>query len=348
MLSQAKKLAVLFAAGVVAVGVAGLVWAVTTSSSEAQQGAMFNCPQPDKWAIAVWDGDDGTDAEQALATCGEGAVAVAYGIDPNTQGWLRYFAGRPDISNLITLDEMQGVMALGSASAASTPTASATLTPTPSPVPTPSPTPTLSPTPSPTGDGGPPTAFLETFHAALDMSMEVEGLEMDLATEGDFEAPASCSCDISASMAGIPLLEEHVIVIGNNAWVDTGDGWRETTTSDLEVAEALSMCPACPSFWEECALEPPPGPGEHETKNNVPAIHYTGAESCETFLGLVWIPEELPIETCDLWLAEDGYWPVCLEMELSQTPGEVYEWSSIPISIDITRVNDPTIQVNAP
>jgi hypothetical protein len=336
MLSQAKKLVVLLVASVVAVGLVDLVWAVTTTSSEAQQGAMFNCPQPDKWAIAVWDGDDGTDAEQALATCGEGTVAVAYGIDPNTQDWLRYFAGRPDISNLITLDEMQGVMALGSASAAPTPTASATSTPT------------SSPTPTPTGDGGPPTAFLETFHAALDMSMEVEGLEMDLATEGDFEAPASCSCDISASMAGIPLLEERVIVIGNNAWVDTGDGWRETTTSDLEVAEALSMCPAYPSFWEEWALEPPPVPGEHETKNNVPAIHYTEAESCETFLGLVWIPEELAIETCDLWLAEDGYWPVCLEMELSQTPGEVYEWSSVPISIDITRVNDPSIQVNAP
>jgi len=129
-------------------GLVGLVWGVTTSSSEAQQGAMFNCPQPDKWAIAVWDGDDGTGAEQALATCGEGAVAVAYGIDPNTQNWLRYFAGRPDISNLITLDEMQGVMALGSAGAPPTPTASATLTPTPSPTPTRTPTPTPTPTPT--------------------------------------------------------------------------------------------------------------------------------------------------------------------------------------------------------
>ena len=171
---------------------------------------------------------------------------------------------------------------------------------------------------------------------------------MALATEGDFEAPASCSCDISASMAGIPLLEQHVIVIGNEAWVYTGDGWRETTTSDLEVVEALLMCPACPSFWEVYSLEPPPGPGEHETKNDVPAIHYTGTESCATFLGLIWIPEELAIETCDLWLAEDDYWLVSLETEVSQTPGEVYEWSSIPISINITRVNDPTIQVNAP
>lgn len=343
----ARKLTVLLVAGVVAVGLVDLIWVVGMASTEAQQSAMRNCPQPGKWAIAVWDGHDGSDAEQAFVTCGQGAVAVAYSIDPDTQEWLRWFAGRPEISNLTAVNNMQAMLALGAAGAV-VPIPTLTLTPGVTPTPTPTPTAAPSPTPSLTGDGGPPTAFLETFHAALAMSMEVDGLRMALATEGDFGAPASCSCDISASMAGIPLLEQHVIVIGNNAWVDTGDGWRETTTSDLEVAEALSMCPACPSFWEECALEPPPGPGEHETRNDVPAIHYTGAESCETFLGLVWIPEELAIETCDLWLAEDGYWPVCLEMELSQTPGEVYEWSSIPISIDITRVNDPSIQVNAP
>ncbi|UCH87068.1 MAG: hypothetical protein JSU97_01315, partial [Dehalococcoidia bacterium] len=74
MLSQARKLAVLFVVGVVAIGVVDLVWAAATSPSEAQQGTMHNCPQPGKWAITVWDGDDGTDAEQALVTCGEGAV----------------------------------------------------------------------------------------------------------------------------------------------------------------------------------------------------------------------------------------------------------------------------------
>jgi hypothetical protein len=59
---------------------------------------------------------------QALATCGESAVAVAaaYYIDPDTQVWWRWFAGQPDISNLLTLDGGQGVITLGSGASTST------------------------------------------------------------------------------------------------------------------------------------------------------------------------------------------------------------------------------------
>jgi hypothetical protein len=88
---------------------------------------MLNCPQAGKWAISVWEGPDGTDAGQALATCGAGAVSVAYYLDPQTGGWLGWFAGRPEISNLTTLNDLQGVLALGSASAPE-------VTPTPAPV----------------------------------------------------------------------------------------------------------------------------------------------------------------------------------------------------------------------
>jgi len=90
-------------------------------SPEPVQGSMQNCPQPGQWAIAVWDGDNGAAADQAFATCGEGAVAAAYNIDPDTQVWSRWFAGRPEISNLTTLSNSEGVIVLGSGvSAAST------------------------------------------------------------------------------------------------------------------------------------------------------------------------------------------------------------------------------------
>lgn len=88
-----------------------------SSGSEAQQDAMHNCPQPGKWAISVWSGQDDSDAEQAFATCGEGAMAAAYHIDPDTQMWSRWFAGRTEISNLSTLNHLQGVLALGGANA---------------------------------------------------------------------------------------------------------------------------------------------------------------------------------------------------------------------------------------
>ena len=112
------KFSLIAAVTVAALVLLATLWANGSSPSEAQQGAMHNCPLQAKWAIAVWDGDDDTDTGQALATCGEGRVAAAYYIDPNSQNWLRYFVGRAEISNLTTLDEMQGVLAFGGATAA--------------------------------------------------------------------------------------------------------------------------------------------------------------------------------------------------------------------------------------
>jgi hypothetical protein len=112
----------------VAVGL--VAWALATGSSEAQQGAMHNCPQPGKWAISVWDGPDGIETGEALATCGEGAVAAAYYLDPQTQGWSHWLAGQPGMSTLSTVNHMQGVIALRAMGA---------------PAPTPTPAPTAAP-----------------------------------------------------------------------------------------------------------------------------------------------------------------------------------------------------------
>ena len=100
--------------------------ALATGSSEAEQGTMHNCPQAGKWAISVWEGPDGTETGQALATCGAGAVDFAYYLDPGTNGWLGYFEGRQEVSKLLTLDNMQGIIAHGAVGA-----------PSPSPTPTP-------------------------------------------------------------------------------------------------------------------------------------------------------------------------------------------------------------------
>jgi len=110
----------------------GLVaWALATGSSEAEQGGMHNCPQAGKWAISVWGGSDGTDTGQALTACGQDAVDVAYYLDPGTNGWLGYFKGRPEITKLLTLDNMQGVIAHGAVGAPpATPTPTVTPTPT--------------------------------------------------------------------------------------------------------------------------------------------------------------------------------------------------------------------------
>jgi len=119
-----------------------LVWALTTGSSEAQAGSMHNCPPAGKWSIAVWEGDGGTTATDALATCGADAVAAAYSLDAQTGAWSRWFAGKPDVSNLPPLNDMQGVLALGGASEpVVTPTPSATPAVTTTVMPTATPTP---------------------------------------------------------------------------------------------------------------------------------------------------------------------------------------------------------------
>lgn len=142
------------------VGLAVFAIAITASASP---GAMHNCPQEGKWAVSVWKSINGTSADEAFAACGEGSVLAAYWLDPDTQGWLRWFPDRPDLSTLTSLDRWQGVIALGGTRAAASPTpAPPAPTPTPestalrtpeptavlSPIPTPTPTPSPTPMPS--------------------------------------------------------------------------------------------------------------------------------------------------------------------------------------------------------
>ena len=113
-----------------ALGLLAFGWTPATSPSEAQSGSMHNCPPAGKWSIAVWEGNSGAAADAALATCGASTVAAAYSLDPQTGGWSRWFAGKPDVSNLPPVSDLQGVLVLGAAaSPAATPTPSATPAP---------------------------------------------------------------------------------------------------------------------------------------------------------------------------------------------------------------------------
>lgn len=145
--------AVFLFGGVFVLGLLGLTSMLGRGVSQADDATMHNCPQPNRWAIAVWGGQDGTNAEQAFATCGEGAVVAAYDLDPQTQGWWRWFADQPAISTLSTLDMWQGVVALGGAEVPASPTPALSVTPTPMPTATPTPTP-----------AGPATTFGDGTH----------------------------------------------------------------------------------------------------------------------------------------------------------------------------------------
>jgi len=76
-------------------------------------GQMVGCPAAGRWSLAVWSGGDDRPTGEALATCPGVPVEAAYWLDPETQGWLRYFAGHPDFNSLSTLDNLQAILALG-------------------------------------------------------------------------------------------------------------------------------------------------------------------------------------------------------------------------------------------
>jgi hypothetical protein len=117
-------------AAMLVLGVLAFAWVLSAGPSEAQSGSMHNCPPAGKWSIAVWEGDSGAAADAALATCGANSVSAAYSLDAQTGGWSRWFAGKPDVSNLLPLSDLQGVLALGAgAGPVVTPTPAATLTP---------------------------------------------------------------------------------------------------------------------------------------------------------------------------------------------------------------------------
>ena len=112
---------------------AATAWLATPGRSGADADSMNNCPPAGRWSIAVWEGQSGTATADALATCGVGAVDAAYSLDPQTGAWSRWFAGKPEMSNLPPLSDGQGVLALGSAGGpVAAPTATAAPGTTPS------------------------------------------------------------------------------------------------------------------------------------------------------------------------------------------------------------------------
>jgi beta-lactamase superfamily II metal-dependent hydrolase len=100
--------------GVIALGAAASASGLTADEPEQIPAErMMGCPQFGRWAISVWPGPSGTPIEEALSNCKGAEVGEAYWIDPETQAWKRYFAGRPEVSDLTSLDSMQAIITHG-------------------------------------------------------------------------------------------------------------------------------------------------------------------------------------------------------------------------------------------
>jgi hypothetical protein len=233
-----------------------------------------------------------------------------------------------------------------------------------------SPAPTSEATPEPTSEATPgpsagvsPSDVLESFRFSGKMSIELDG-GLVLTSEGEFEAPDRLGCTVSGSLDGTEVGKDELVVIGNDAWLDTGEGFQTSTADDANVAQDLALCPGSAAFWEGFDFLQNPGsiPSQPDTINGVDTTRYSLGSAVEALKSIGFLPTELEgmtISKFDVWVAEDGGWPVALDMDITadaQTAAETFglplgegaQQARITMRVDITDANATDIHVEAP
>jgi hypothetical protein len=232
------------------------------------------------------------------------------------------------------------------------------------PAPTSEPTsaPTSEPTSAPSAPVS-PSDVLDSYRFSGEMSVEVDS-GLTLTMEGEFEAPDRLGCTISGSLGGTEVGGEELVVIGEDAWLDTGGGFQATSADDSAVVDDLGLCPGSPRFWEgfDFLQDPSTIPGQPDTINGVEATRYALGEAAEALKSLGFLPTELKgltINTFDVWVARDGGWPVALDMDITADAqaaadtfgipaGEAGQQAHITMRVDITDANAGDIHVGPP
>jgi len=225
-------------------------------------------------------------------------------------------------------------------------------------------TPTASPEPSSLTD-------LERYHYTATLSLKgskPDGSpnEVSVTTEGDYEKPDRHSFTYTTQLPGAAT-RQSAVVIGEQMWFRNGDDpWTLAMPDDPQAERLLSVTfsPINPGFlggeeFRQARDSVQRLPGILEFVNELRAYHYIvgpeGMEYFQDFLVTEPVTLDLQDQRWDVWLAQDGAWPVRI-----QTTGTVRndipilqqldfkaptEWT---LRIDISRPNDPALTVQAP
>jgi hypothetical protein len=144
--------------------------------------------------------------------------------------------------------------------------------------------------------------------------------------------------------ADINMAGFHIIEVGGYDYLDLGGSgsFLKTAVSGTGMADSLS-----PAAMFSNAIDPSVISGYNkvgsETKNGVACDHYQASAaaladygSLLDVAGATW--------TADVWIAQDGGYPVSMDMLATASDNSVaYE-----MKFDITNVNDPANKVTAP
>jgi hypothetical protein len=226
---------------------------------------------------------------------------------------------------------------------------------------------TATPTPPPLEE----TLPLERFRYAATLTLRERGAasearEVIISTEGTFQSPDRHAFTYSTTWGGGSLTESAVI-IGDQVWVRRGDGaWRESTGDDGQASELLSNAYTSfePNFlggaeFDEVRENVRRLPSADELVNGVLTSHYqvgpAGLAFLEAFLGGEGLSSDVEDLSWELWLAQDGGWPVRLLAKATITSDlKILEElnlrapSTWVLRIDVSQPNDPALVVAAP
>jgi hypothetical protein len=133
------------------------------------------------------------------------------------------------------------------------------------------------------------------------------------------------------------------VVIGSQVWCKAARSthWEEQPASDeYFFFSTQDLC----EYVED--LLPSPGQqGEKETVNGIQTVHYQISDETSA---MDWLLDGVSSGyTYDLWLAENGNWPVRVEFEAYCQP-TLLERHTLNMDWEISDLNDPSITVEPP
>ncbi|MCH7811903.1 MAG: hypothetical protein IH958_04660 [Chloroflexi bacterium] len=207
---------------------------------------------------------------------------------------------------------------------------------------------------------------LDRFHYVVTLTMREEAGKpgvVIVSTAGDFESPDRHAFTHNVRL-GQTDLPRSAVIIGEEVWYRLGDlEWRETTLGDPDVSDLLADSfttvrsdflggPAFAKVRESVRRLTP----IQESANGVAASHYQVSATGRAFFAALLEQEELLRSlddiTWDLWLADDGGWPVRLLVTATVPNGipsldleGAVEWE---LRIDVSQPNDPALSVAPP
>lgn len=234
----------------------------------------------------------------------------------------------------------------------------------------PRPTATVLPaTPTPTAQNG-SALPLQRYHYVASFAIQSKGRrqasKVEITTEGNFESPDKHAFTHTVGFGALEL-GDKLVLIGNDAWLKRGDArWRKTARDGQGVRELLlaAFSPARAGFlggerYDDLRDAVRRLASTEETVNGVASNHYQvsaeGAAFFEAFLADERLLANVEDLSWDIWLAQDGGWPVRVRASSTVTADlQINKTLEVPapavweLRIDISRPDDPRLAVRPP